>query len=555
MSRLVRETAEALRLAFSNPGIRRLELAWLLGIAADSALLVVLLVVVYADAGAVATGLLGAFRMVPAILSGMFASAALERFRGERLLLTVGLIRAIGGVLCAFLIATGGPIPVLFVLAAIVAAAGAPVRPTASTLMPGLARSPRELVAANMAWTTAEGVGAFSGPLMAGLLMAAGQTALAALFAGLAFLGMAIVVGGLTFENAEDAWGGAGGTSRGLRFSEGLRALRARPVLGWSMIGLYGQVATRGLLNSFAVVASIELLGMGDAGVGLLSSALGLGGLFGAVFAVSQARPDQLVRTQSMALAFWGAPIAALALLPIPVAGLAAMVVIGVANAVYDVASMTIFQRGSANNERAAVFSVFEGTVGIGSISGSLLAPVLLAAFGDRGAMAVGGSMLPLLALFIYLRLRQAERIAVVDERIVQLLQAVPVFVDLPLTAVERLAAGLVPATFAAGSALMREGEPGDRYIVVEHGEVDVSVGGRFVNRLGPGSGVGEIALLRRAPRTATVVAVTDVAGYSVGAGTFLAAVAGPSAAATSERIVGAHLARSSGPDRPVEGV
>ena len=41
--------------------------------------------------------------------------------------------------------------------------------------MPALARSPHELVAANMAYTTAEGIGAFGGPFVAGILIAAGQ--------------------------------------------------------------------------------------------------------------------------------------------------------------------------------------------------------------------------------------------------------------------------------------------------------------------------------------------------------------------------------------------
>jgi CRP-like cAMP-binding protein len=74
-----------------------------------------------------------------------------------------------------------------------------------------------------------------------------------------------------------------------------------------------------------------------------------------------------------------------------------------------------------------------------------------------------------------------------------------------------------------------------------------VLVDGRKIHRLGHGAGVGEIALLRRSPRTATVVADTDVTGYGVDGPTFLAAVAGPAAAAVSERMVQANLERASG--------
>jgi CRP-like cAMP-binding protein len=104
-----------------------------------------------------------------------------------------------------------------------------------------------------------------------------------------------------------------------------------------------------------------------------------------------------------------------------------------------------------------------------------------------------------------------------------------------------------VPFTAPAGTALMTQGEPGDRFIVIETGEIEVLVDGRSIDRQGPGAGCGEIALLRRGPRTATVTAITDVTAYSVDAPTFLAAIAGPAAAAVTERIAEGHLARAAG--------
>jgi CRP-like cAMP-binding protein len=88
----------------------------------------------------------------------------------------------------------------------------------------------------------------------------------------------------------------------------------------------------------------------------------------------------------------------------------------------------------------------------------------------------------------------------------------------------------------------MTQGEPGETFIVIAAGEVEVIVDGQPVHRLGPGNGVGEIALLRKSPRTATVVAVTDIAAYAVDAPTFLAAIAGPSAAAAAERLAAERL-------------
>ena len=137
----------------------------------------------------------------------------------------------------------------------------------------------------------------------------------------------------------------------------------------------------------------------------------------------------------------------------------------------------------------------------------------------------------------MYLRVGHVRQITVVNEELVHLLGSVPVFAELPMTAIERVAAGLVAVSAPAGTALMTQGEPGDTFVVIATGEIEVTVDGRPIHRLGPGAGVGEIALLRRSPRTATVVAITDVTAWSVDAGTFLAAVAGPAAAAVTERM------------------
>ena len=247
-----------------------------------------------------------------------------------------------------------------------------------------------------------------------------------------------------------------------------------------------------------------------------------------------------------MAVAWWGAPIAIIGLLPLSGVALVAMVVIGVANAVFDIAIFTVFQRGTSNEERAPVFALLEGLVGLGLVVGSLLGPVLLAAFGIRGALAISGAVLPIVALVVYGRIGRAGRISVVDETTLQLLRAVPVFEELPLTAFERLASALEPLEFAPGETLMREGEHGDRFVVIDSGEVEVSADGRPMSRLGHGAGVGEIALLRRSARTATVTALTPVRAYGIACHAFIAAVSGPAAAAVTERIAEAILRRGS---------
>ena len=93
----------------------------------------------------------------------------------------------------------------------------------------------------------------------------------------------------------------------------------------------------------------------------------------------------------------------------------------------------------------------------------------------------------------------------------VDLIRNLPLFELCSKRDLRRIAALAAERSLAEGTELMREGEPGNEFFVVVDGEVDVRRRGRRVARLGGGSFVGEIALLSRSPRTATVVAATPL--------------------------------------------
>jgi CRP-like cAMP-binding protein len=93
------------------------------------------------------------------------------------------------------------------------------------------------------------------------------------------------------------------------------------------------------------------------------------------------------------------------------------------------------------------------------------------------------------------------------------LLHGLPMFQPLPLPAIEQLARGLEPVHVSAGQAVFRQGDPADRFYVIEAGAADVVGDGRVLTKLGPGDGFGEIALLRRVPRTAMVRAAECAGG------------------------------------------
>jgi Cyclic nucleotide-binding domain len=142
-------------------------------------------------------------------------------------------------------------------------------------------------------------------------------------------------------------------------------------------------------------------------------------------------------------------------------------------------------------------------------------------------ALVVVGVLCPVLAVAAWRRLTRLDRyIGVVDKEI-ELLHSVPMLQPLPLPAIEHLARGLEPVHVFAGQAVFRQGDPADRFYVIEKGRAEVVGDGRLVATLGSGEGFGEIGLLRRVPRTATVRAATDLELYALRCDRFLPVVTG----------------------------
>jgi CRP/FNR family transcriptional regulator, cyclic AMP receptor protein len=97
-----------------------------------------------------------------------------------------------------------------------------------------------------------------------------------------------------------------------------------------------------------------------------------------------------------------------------------------------------------------------------------------------------------------------------------ELLRGVPLFSGLDDRELESLADEFNERRFNAGDPVALEGEGGLMFFVVESGEASVEVGGQEVGKLGPGAAFGEIALIDRRPRTATVKAVSDLRTYGL---------------------------------------
>ena len=497
----------ALREIAGDPALRRLQSAWAASITAEWLYLIGLAVYAYEVGGAAAVGLVAVVRMIPAGVAAPFAASVADRIRRERVLAGAEILRAILLAAMALSVWIDVPAGVVFALASLVAVVSTVYRPAHAAVLPALAPSLEALTAANVSTSTIEAFGTLVGPALAGLLLAvAGDAAVFLVTAGVYVAG-ALLVSGIRTD-PPPASASAGSPVEADRALDGFRALRDEPHPRLLVTMFAAQTLVRGSLNVLIVVASISLLDIGTPGVGYLTSAIGVGGLIGSVVTLSLVGRSRLAVPFGIGIVVWGLPIAAIGLWPHPVVAVLALTVLGVGNSIVDVAGLTLLQRTVPQRVLARVLGVLEGLI-MGAVGvGALLAPLLTESFGVSTALVATGLLLPLVVLVGLRGLRSLDARASAPGEGFALLRGVPFLAPLPLPTLEHLAAELVAVAFEPGERVMQEGEPGDRFYVVREGELLVSAGDHEVATVGPGGYVGEIALLRDVPRTATVTAV-----------------------------------------------
>ncbi len=489
---------------FRNPALRRLQLAWVGSLLGTWSYVVALYVYAYHHGGSSAVALIVVIRLIPAALVAPFAATLADRFSRRLVMIWSDVVRAVLMGCAALVIASGGPTAIVYALAVLTTVSGAPFRPAQAALLPSLARTPAELTAANVASSTLESVGTFAGPAIGGVVLAAANAQTVFALNGASFLWSALLV--LTIRADESrAEGRQAGHGRGHEFTAGFRAILAsRPVT--MLMTLYTlQTLVAGSLGVFATVAALQLLHGGSATVGYLNAGVGAGGLVGGMLALMLAARGRLAADFGIGVALFGAPMALIGVFPHLAPALVAMGVVGIGNSLVDVSAVTLLQRIVPDDVLGRVLGVMWGLL-IGATGiGAFLAPLLIHLTGIRTGLYITAAILPLAALACSASLRQLDTIAPQSAH-AELLRRVEFLAYLPPATIDSMASSLIEVRFPAGATVIRQGEPGDRFYVVEEGEVEVE--GKV---LGPGSSFGEIALLRDVPRTATVTARTDV--------------------------------------------
>ena len=534
-----RRTVAAAALAARNESVRRVELAWGAAIVSEWAHFVALGVFAYRAGGTSAVGVAGLVRLLPAAVIAPGVASLGDRFRRERLLLGAVLLGAValaGSATAAFAHSTSA----VYGCAALVGISSTLIRPTLQALLPSLARTPEELIASNAATSTIESVGTLAGPLLAGALVARAPVGVTFVVAA------ALVAVGATQLARVQTNSPTFAPSRVARRASlaGVDALARRPAAALVLALMVAQTFVRGCLNVLVVVAAFRFLHGGAAAVGYLTGAVGAGGLVGAL-AAATIHGRRLARAFAVSLVFWGLPIALVAPHPSLVVALVLLAIVGVANSVEDVAGFTLLQRAVQDETLGSVLGLFWG-VAMGSVAlGSLVAPSLVHLLGAHSSFLLVGSLLPLLTIVAYRKLSTLDQLAA-PTRELNLIASVPMFAPLSLAAKEHLATKLAPVDVPAGDCVISAGDTGERFYIVDTGDLDITVG-RAHKPAHAGDYFGEIALLRDTPRTATVTATTDAHLYELDRADFLAAVTGHTLAeSAAHEVVDARLAGAS---------
>lgn len=583
----LREPLAAITDVFRNPGLARVNIALGGSEAGDWAYGVAVSIYAYLEGGAATVGILGVVRFVSAAIASPITSTLADRGDRKRIMVRADLIRFALVALAALVVAVDGPALAVYVAAVLATLTSTAFRPAQASIIPQLARHPDELTAANVASSTIESLASFLGPAIAGALLSVAGLEVVFAFNAVTFLWSAAVLARLEVPDAEtvdDAGAGPApstappeptpalvGASEPVdvlvepgveidlepvsavladaldepakesfltEASQGFRTIWRSPDLR-VVVGVYSaQTVVAGASLVFTVAVALDLLGLGESSVGLLDASLGVGGMVGAFAALVLAQRGSLARDFGFGVFAWAAPLLLVAAIPELWAALVAMVLIGVANAIVDVNAFTVLQRLVPDEVMGRVFGAMESAL-IGAMAvGSLAMPILIVTVGLRPGLVIVGGVVCLLAVAAMPRLRHVDAVALAPEGL-DTLRGLSMLAPLPLRVLERLARSSEVHRFAPGTTIFAEGDEGDRFYVVEEGEVAVSIGGEEVGRLVAGGCFGEIALLRDVPRIATVRALTEVGCRSLSQHVFVPAVTGHGGArAQAEQVV-----------------
>ncbi len=462
----------------------------------------------------------------------------------------------------------------MFAIAPLSAMAFSAIRPAQAALQPAMARTPEELSAASVTTGWLEGVATVAGPALAGALdrverdrrlaglrlghrrrlhAARGQRLEAAAGHRPAPSGRQGATAALHRAARRPTPSRGSGPGPPGRLVQQRRRLAERALRNVTtalhhsstrvmLLLQFVNYLIVGTLDLVAVVLAVSVLHLGQSGAGYLAAARGAGAMLAggaSIVMLSRRRLAGALATSTLAA---GAALALLGSFPSVSSAFVLIGLVGLAGAVFKMGGRTLFMRVAPPHALAGVFSLLEAQRAIGLAAGALLVRATVAG-GPRAALLAAAAVLLLVVASFWRAIRGMDEHPTIPQVQVQLLRAIPMFASLPPPALEGVARQLVRVPVEAGTEVIRQGDEGDRYYVVADGELDYVRDGVVVGRATRGDGFGELALVRSAPRAATVRARTACLLYALDKDPFVLLVTGfPATRSAADEVVAGYL-------------
>lgn len=516
----------AYRRVLGNGALARLLFGEFVSSIGDWLYLVAMLVLIWdVTQDPVTLGIIGAARIVPFVLLSVPAGIVADRFDRRTVLLVTDIARGVMMVIIAAAVAFGAPILLIVTLTIISTCFAAFFSPAIGAYLPSLVRDESELGPANSAWSSLDNLAFFIGPAFAALLLNIAPLPVAFLFNAATFGVVAIVLLQLPsrrtqaeakLDAADDTAAAAATVSSAPKaaFGAHLRTV-ARPLLGLGVLNVVCDFVFGGL-GVMTVLLAVDVFNVDEAaGTGLLNSAIGVGGVAGAVVAGALV----LRRRLGPPLIIGGVAVAAglvvLGQAPADAFTLAlvAMAVTSAGSLLVEIVNTTLLQRIVPDEIRGRTLGVMETVAVTAYAAGSFVLPVLAAS--APGPVLIGSAIAIAVASVVAVVLighHAVQRPAQDDVR--ARLADVPLFAGLPPARLETAIRKATVRSMEKAEVLIRQGDAADFFYVIVDGRVEVThvdSGGRsrVLREMGSGDVFGEIGLLSRIPRTATVAAMT----------------------------------------------
>jgi MFS family permease len=460
-------------------------------------------------------------RLLPYVLLLPFSGILADR--GNRKALMIGADLGRGACMLGLLfVSTEERIWVAFPLVFATTILSSLFNPAMNSVLPAVVGDDEKLVQANSIWSQMEALSFVLGPALGGVLALLGTPRLAFLINGATFLVSAATLLFVRVPPREALPETEGGDDEGW-FSETLAGFRFllrenERVFAALTLCVVGLALVGGAFWTLAVVLADEAFGLGSQGAGFLNAAYGAGGFLGGISSGALSFRFRLAPTFICSATASAVIFVFLGLVPAGVMPFLLLVVVGAIDVVAEVNSTTILQTGTPDALLGRVFGAFESILISSMLVGALVVGPLIDLTSPRAATVIFAvASLALVALGVP-RLLRLEKVLGVRTFV----RKVPVLAGLPHAVLEDLASQMELEKVQDGTAVVSQGEVGDRLYIVREGEAEVVARGQNGEEkqfatLSRNDYFGEIALLRDVPRTATVRAHGPLELYSLG--------------------------------------